>query len=87
MNSRRCCSEQFESGQGRQEEAHEAHVQRATDLRARENIRTDQVPGGSGTGETRVRAGHDRITGEGENTDFNVINIFFIITCFFILKF
>jgi len=61
-----CCSEQLESGQGRQEEAHEAHVQRATDLRAREDFRADQVPGGPGTGEARVRAGHDRVPSQGE---------------------
>jgi len=59
-------SEQFESREGRQEEAHEAHVQRATDLRAREDFRADQVPGGSGTGETGVRTRHDRISSEGK---------------------
>jgi len=59
-------SEQFESRKRRQKEAHEAHVQRATDLRAREDFRADQVPGGSGTGEIGVRTGHDRITSEGK---------------------
>lgn len=59
-------SEQFESREGRQKEAYEAHIQRATDLRARENFRADQVPGGSGTSETGVRAGHDRVSSEGK---------------------
>jgi len=59
-------SEQFKSREGRQKEAYEAYVQRATDLRARENFRADQVPGWSGTGETGVRAGHDRISSEGK---------------------
>jgi len=34
-------SEQFKSRKGRQEKAYEAHVQRATDIRARENFRAD----------------------------------------------
>lgn len=34
---------------GRQEEAHEADVQRPANLRPRENVRADEIPSGAGT--------------------------------------
>lgn len=34
---------------GRQEEAHEADVQRTANLRPRENVRADEIPSGAGT--------------------------------------
>lgn len=49
-------------GQRRQEKAHEADLQWAADLRAGEDLRTDQVPSGPGARQACVRAGHDRVT-------------------------
>lgn len=54
------------AGQGRQEEAHASDVQRSADIRSRENIRTDQVLGGTGARQAGVRPRHDRVTSEGE---------------------
>lgn len=53
-------------GQGRQEEAHPAHLQRAANLRPGENLRADQVSGRSGAGEAGVRPGDDRVASEGK---------------------
>lgn len=52
-------------GQGRQEEAHEANVQRPADLRAGEDVRADQVPGGARARQAGLRPGHDRVPSQG----------------------
>lgn len=60
-------------GQGRQEEAHEAHVQRPADLRAGEDVRADQVPGGARTRQAGLRPGHDRVTSQGRRRFYHTI--------------
>ena len=49
------------AGPRREEEAHQADVFGSADLRAREDLRADQVLGGAGTSQARLRAGHDGI--------------------------
>lgn len=73
LTFRFCCSEQRRAervlagrhGQGRQEEAHAAHVQRTADLRAGEDLRADQVPGRARARQAGVRARHDRVASQG----------------------
>lgn len=52
--------------QGRKEKAHQTDVQWPADIRTGENLRANQILGGSGTRQARVRIGHDRITSEGK---------------------
>ena len=54
-------------GQGRQEEAHETHVLGAADLRAGEDVRTDQVSGGAWESPTSLRLGNVRVTSQGKS--------------------
>lgn len=49
--------------QGWQEEAHTTHLQWAADLRAGEDLWTDQVPGRTRAREASIRARHDWVTG------------------------
>lgn len=49
-----------------QEEAHPAHLHRAPDLCPGEDLRADQVLGGSREGAAGILAGDDRVTGQGE---------------------
>uniref|UniRef100_A0AAQ4NZX2 Uncharacterized protein n=1 Tax=Gasterosteus aculeatus aculeatus TaxID=481459 RepID=A0AAQ4NZX2_GASAC len=58
-------SELHPPGQGREEEAHAAHLLRAADLRAGENLRADQVPRGPRARAARVLPGNDGEPGEG----------------------
>lgn len=95
LNCRFCCSEQRRAervfsgrhGQGRQEEAHEAHLQWPADLRAGEDLRADQVPGRAGAGQARVRTRHDRVTSQGQfaHTIF-ILNIVYFRYLFLCLK-
>lgn len=50
---------------GRQEEAHEADVQRAANLRPRENVRADEIPSGAGTRQIGLRPRHVGVAGQG----------------------
>lgn len=59
------------AGQGRQEEAHASDVQRSADFRPGENVRADQVLGGTGARQAGVRPRHDRVTSEGECVPHN----------------
>ena len=52
--------------QGREEEAHPAHLLRPADLRAGEDVRADEVPGGAGARQAGLRPRHVRISSEGE---------------------
>lgn len=54
------------AGQGRQEEAHPSDVQRSADFCPGENVRADQILGGTGARQAGVRPRHDRVTSEGE---------------------
>lgn len=66
-NGRFCCSEHGwpidrDVRQGCEEEAHSAHLLRTANIRAGENLRTNQVPGRTGTGETGIRARNDGVS-------------------------
>ena len=50
----------------RQEEAHEADLQRPADIRPREDVRADQVPSGSREGQARLRPRHVRVPSQGK---------------------
>ena len=52
--------------QGWEEEAHPAHLLRPADLRAGEDVRADEVPGGAGARQAGLRPRHVRISSEGE---------------------
>ena len=54
------------SGQGREEEAHAAHVLWPADICFGEDVRTDKVLGGARAGKVSVRTGHVRESGQGE---------------------
>ena len=52
-------------GSRREEKAHATHVLRPPDLRAREDVRADEISGWSGARATRVRTGDDRESSQG----------------------
>ena len=55
--------------QGRQEEAHQAHILWSADLCLGEDVRADQVPGRARESQARIRSGDDRISSEGNTKD------------------
>ena len=54
-------------GLRQQEEAHAADLLRPADLRPREDLRADQIPGGARAGETGLRPRDDRVTSQGRS--------------------
>lgn len=60
---RRCSS----GGDVRQEETHQANIQRTSDLRSGENIRADKISGRAGESTAGLLSGHDWVPGQGED--------------------
>ena len=60
---RRCSS----GGDVRQEETHQADIQRTSDLRSGENIRADKIPGRARESTAGLLSGHDGVPGQGKD--------------------